>query len=471
MKEFKWRKTGASALFCDSMVGSDLFGDGTETNPYKTLRRAWESGIDRPLRIICRGYFSEDMADGNHSCTIEGDYMGSATFDGADTYLIYGFTHKDIFIVNCAPGSNDFTVWTGSGLLAGAGRACNAGHVGNAYYVFGVAGSPVVLDRTGVYYGVLGGTSAVSYCVFSRIRSNSDHRVSIQSLSSDIQNNTFYGVPISERKKRIRKGGKLFNCIFAEFDMFADDYIELEKCLFLADCKWYYNDTEITISGTTSYERENSLIAGMNSAGVPEEDRPVFTNCIFSTQVSTDVFNNPEKVDFTLKLDSDAILAPGVYIGALPPALNVPIMNDSSQKPSTWDERTIAGCIEVSDNAICLDEASTDLQGEILSKVISLNPTEVNINAIFANFATKFTGYYAYLWDSALTCTEYTENDILPIGRYIVKGSIVYDGNNLGDNSICVVSNTDTTFIDSEIGSVLIAIDDPNISKDRKSVV
>ena len=141
MKPFKWRKTGASAVFADSMVGSDLQGDGTESNPFKTLRRSYESGTEKPSRIICRGYFSEDMADGNHSCTIEGDYMGSATFDGADTYLIYGFTHKDIFIVNCAPGSNDFTVWTGSGRLAGAGRANNASNVGNANNVNGVAGS------------------------------------------------------------------------------------------------------------------------------------------------------------------------------------------------------------------------------------------------------------------------------------------------------------------------------------------
>lgn len=81
------------------------------------------------------------MADGNHSTMIRGDYMGAATFDGEDTYIIYGFGHVNMMIENCAPATYDLVVHTGSVLLAGVGRANNAGNVGNANNAYGVAGS------------------------------------------------------------------------------------------------------------------------------------------------------------------------------------------------------------------------------------------------------------------------------------------------------------------------------------------
>ena len=119
MKPYKWRTIIANAVYVCSMTGSDAQGDGTPNNPYKTLRRAWDAALTKPTTIICRGYFSEDMADGNHARTIRGDYWGAATFDGQDMFLIYGFTHSNMIIKNCAPGSEAFNVHSGSGLFAG----------------------------------------------------------------------------------------------------------------------------------------------------------------------------------------------------------------------------------------------------------------------------------------------------------------------------------------------------------------
>lgn len=466
MKPYKWQIINSGYRYVDSRTGSDLKGDGTMDNPYKTLRRAWDATTEKPGTIICRGYFSEDMADGNHAAAIRGDYMGAATFDGNDTFLIYGFYHSNLIIKNCAHGSNDFTVSTGSGLLAGAGRALSAGTVGRANSVNGVAGSPVIFDRTGVYYGVLGGTSAVSFCVFSRIKNNSTYPLSLNASSDGLQNNTYYGARITNRQKRIYGSViTLYNSIFADFDLFADESdTTFQKCLFLADCKWYYNGAELVISGTTSSERESSLIAEMDAAGVPVADRPTFVDCIFSTQVSTDVFNNPEKVDFTLKINSDAVLAAGVYLGAMPPALNVPIMDDSSQVKETWDENSAAGCLAVSGNAIAIDELSASETGEILSKVLRFNPSEINVNAIFADFASKFTGFNSYLWDEDLMGVHYTSADQLPVGRYKVKGSIVYDGENYGDGAILVIDQIGTSFTDTNSHSEAIEILDANIS-------
>ena len=467
MKPYKWRITISGAVYVDSMTGSDLMGNGTQSDPFRTLRKAWDYSGTKPTSIVCRGFFSEDMADGNHACTIRGDYMGAATFDGNDVYTIYGFTHIDFVAVNCAVGSLDMVVWSASGLFAGVGRASTANAVGNAISVYGVAGSPVIIDRSGLYWGIIGGTSAVQYNVFSKIKNNSTHPVSLGfSGNITLRNNVMYGCRIANRRKRITTYvGTFYLSIFADFDLFADETgVTFDTCLFTSDCKWYYGATEIVITGSTSAAREASLIAGMDALEIPTASRPVFVNCKFSTQLATDVFNNPEKVDFTLKHNGDGVRGIGLYYGALPPAINIPIMDDSSQTAETWDENSVSGCVAVSGNSICIDELSADFNGEILSKILIINPQEININAIFAQFAAKFQTYRAYLYDVALTGLTYTDADELPIGRYIVKGSIVYDGVNIGDNAICVVTTTGTYFTDVNDNSVLIALEDANIS-------
>ena len=452
-----------TATYVDAMVGSDLQGDGSRESPFRTLRRAWDASATKPTQIVCKGYFSEDMADGNHTCTIRGDYMGAAVFDGNDTYLIYGFTHVNFIIKNCVPGTLDFTVWTGSGLFAGAGRADSAASVGYATHVSGVAGSPVIMDRTGLYWGVAGGTTAASYNVYSRLRSNSEHPISLGGRSNESgQNNTFYGVQISERRKRITSGSfTIYNSIFAAFDMFVDDTVILDNCFFTADTKWYYGSTEIVISGATSQERQDSLLTQAAALGVATPMTMI--DCVFSTQSSSEVFNNPEKLDFSLKLDSEAIKAAGVWFGAMGPAIDVPILSNSEGVPGSFDELSANGCVLVSNDAISIDITSLEMNGEILSKILKIDPTSFNVNALFADFSAKLPGYKAYMWDQDLTGLEYAEGDILPIGRYLVKGSIVYDGINLGDNYVCVVSSENTSFLDNNEDSVLIALLDENI--------
>lgn len=465
MKPNKWQTIISGGVYGDSDTGSDIFGDGSPDFPYETCRKCLESGTERPSVIILRGKFTEDLADGNHACTIRGDYMGAATFDGNDTYLIYGYTHTNMIIQNCAPGNSEMSVWSGSGLLAGAGRAYSAGYVGNAFNVFGVAGSPVICHRTGLYMGVAGGISAVKYNVFSKIKPNSSYPVSLGFRSGNLEHNTFYGVPITDRRKRLTSyTGIIYTSIFGLWDFFADDAgIELNGCLITSDCKFYYNGTEIPVTGSTSTDRHNSLIAGMDSAGVPADGRMVFVDCIFTTLTADEVMNNPEAGDFTPKIDSPAAVVPGVYIGALPPALAIPIKDDSTGISGSWDENTAAGCLLINGDAICIDELSASMEGEILSKVITVNPSEININALFAQFASRFKGYHVSLNNEDNVSTEYSEGQILPLGFYIVKGTVVYDGQNAGDNSIVMVKTEGTTFSDAGSASTLLAIDDPNV--------
>lgn len=462
MKPYKWRTIIANAVYGCSKTGSDDQGNGSRDSPYKTAGRCWRATLTKPTTIVLRGYFSEDMADGDHRCVIRGDYWGAATFDGQDMFLIYGFTHIDMFVKNCIAGQITSNAQTGSGLFAGVGRALNAGNVGNALNVIGVAGSPVLMDRTGLYYGVVGGTTAVSNNIYSRLKSNSTHPISLGGRESPISL-TVCGVRIANRRKKITTQALTYsNCIFADFDIFIDDVgVALDGCLIAADCKWYFGSIEIVITGSTSQERYDSLISQATALGVTSFIG--LENCFFSTQTKDEIFNNPDKCDYTLKLDSHAIRGIGQYYGALPPAIDVPIMDDSEGVKETWDENSVAGCIAVVDDTICLDDTHIEITGEILSKIVRFNPTEINLNGIFADFSSKFTGYYANLSDRPSNGDIFDSSQILPIGRYVVKGSIVYEGENYGQGAILVVTDENTSFTDTNSHSAVIEILDPNI--------
>ena len=484
----KWRTApigteGTTTVYVDSRFGSDLLGEGTRAKPYQSWGKAYRAKSTRPTLIVCRGRFSEMLADGNHACEIRGDYYGAATFDGAGYYLIYGFTHNNLIIVNTCVGTYDLAVHTGSVAFAGVGRAGNASGVGYANYVYGVAGSSVMIDRASHYWGCIGGSSACKYVCVSRPRRNETHRIWIGGNGNDVVlgHSTVYGCVIEDRMKKQSSANYTATCastIFAEFAMIANDVkVNYTSCLFAADARWYYltgshggtgTVIELPLTGTTSAERQASLLEQLNAKyeeyGVAEASRyiPVFKDCIFSTQTAEEIFNNPSKQDFTLREGSDAIINESVYLGAFPPALNVPILNDSTGVVGSWDELSASGCITVADDTICLDETSTSMSGEILSKIVKINPANYQLNGIFAHCIDKFTDYSVYLNRQTITGTSYSAGEVLPIGVYIVKGAVIYQENNISNNSILVVSENNTTFADDNYTSQLIEVLHPN---------
>ena len=482
----RWRTAptgteGTSTVYADSRFGSDLFGTGTRANPYQSLGKAYRATSSRPARIICRGRFSEMLADGNHACEILGDYYGAATFDGAGYYLIYGFTHNNLIIVNTGVGTYDLAVHTGSDAFAGVGRALSAGHVGYANGVNGVAGSSVMIDRASLYWGCIGGTTAVKYVCVSRPRHNGTYRISLGSYGACVgmAHGTVYGCVIEDRTKHFTQGTTTFvSTAFGEFAMIANDpSMAYTGCLFAADARWYYltgahggtgTVIELPLTGDTSAERQASLIEQLSAKyeeyGVAEASRyiPKFTDCIFSKQTSAEIFNNPENQDFTLREGSDAILNDSTYIGAFPPALNVPILDDSTGVVGSWDELSASGCIAVADNAICINETSQSRTGEILSKIVKINPAAYQLNGIFAYCMDKFTDYHTFLSRQQITGATYSAGETLPIGVYIVKGAVIYQENVISNNSILVVSENNTTFADDNYTSTLIEVVHPN---------
>ena len=486
-KAMKWRTgpsgaEGTATRYVDSATGSDYFGDGTRANPYQSIGKAYRVSSTKPNLIVCRGRFSEMLADGNHACEIRGDYYGAATFDGAGYYVLYGFAHNNLIIQNTGVGTYDLAVASGSGAFAGVGRAGNAGVVGYAFGVYGVAGSSVLMDRCSLYWGCIGGTTAVRYVGVSRPRHNGTYRISLGSYGECVgmAHGTIYGCVIEDRAKHFTSGQTTFvSTIFGKFAMIANDpQMGYTGCLFAADCKWYYLSgshgstgtvREIVVTGSTNAERQASIRVGLEAIyeelGTASASRvyPTFNDCKFSLQTSEEIFNNPGAQDFTLKTTGDGVINDSTYYGAFPPAVNVPILDDSTGVAGSWDERSASGCVCVSDNAICLDETSQSMSGEILSKIVQINPASYQLNGIFAAFMSKFTDYFAYLNKNDVMGETYRAGDTLPVGRYKVKGAVIYQDINFANNSIIVVKTEDTTFADDNYTSELIEIVQPNI--------
>lgn len=486
-RAMQWRTSpsgseGNATRYVDSMTGSDFFGTGTRANPYQSLGRAYRGTSSKPSKIVCRGIFSEMMVDGNHACEICGDYLGAAVFDGGGYYMIYGFGHSNLIIQNTGLGSYDIDFQGGSEALAGVGRANNASNVGAAYYVFGVAGASVLMDRCSLYMGCIGGSTAVRYVGVSRPRHNANYRISLGSYGACVgmEHGTLYDCAIEDRAKHFTQGLTTFAyTLFANFAMIANDsQMVYDHCLFASDCRWYHLSgshgstgtvREIVVTGSTSAERQASLAVGLTAIyeelGTATNSRifPTFTDCKFSGQTSAQLMNNPLVQDFTLKLDSDAIIDDSSYYGAFPPALNVPILSDSTGVVGSWDELTASGCIAVNNNAICLDDTSALGSGEILSKIVKINPALYQLNGIFAAIVSQFTDYHAYLNKVSVTGNTYSVGDDLPVGRYIAKGAVTYNGTSFPNNSIIVVTAENTTFSDDNNTSELIAIEQPNI--------
>ena len=485
-RPYVWRTAptgteGTTTVFVDGYTGSDDFGNGTRTSPYRTLSKAWNAKTTKPQTIVCRGVFVEGITEGNHECTIKGDYFGAATIDGRDKYLLYGFGVANLNLINMPQPNADMPVVNGSSLLAGVGRAYLAHTVGNAGNVYGVAGSSAILHKVPLYWGCIGGSTAVANVVYSKLRrAAASHFLKFGGNGSPfLQKCTIYDIPVTDRMKsnEISGGNGIRLTVFGKTALIANDKaITYFDCVFAADTKWYFFDgtypsdgyEEIILSGETSDERKNSLLtqlAALYAAkGISQRPTPTFDQCIFSAQTSEQIFNDPENLDFTLVpgCDADWKTLQDTYCGALPPCTRIGVYDDSTGIKESWDERSASGCVIVDDNKIKLDTASASLTGEILSKIITIDPESLQFNGVFSFIEGKFADFKAYLNKDAITGQSYSPGDLLPVGRYISVGETNYGDVHLNDGGIIVVSQENTTFT-SATGGKLLAIVEPNV--------
>lgn len=476
-KAFKWRTSpsgteGVQHVFIHER-GSDEFGDGTRANPYRTIGARKKRGT--PNRTTCIGVFSEPLIDGNHSETIEGDYYGAATFDGKGIYCLYGQTLHNFRIINTGIDG------IGRGSLAGVGRA--AFSVGVADYVSGVASSFCFMDSCLHYMGVLGATYSItlSRLVYSRAKVNEgSNRLSLGRNTES----TFANMPDKTLwQKTIYGNQPLTHCLFGNTVVVINYANTFNNCFFTSDVQFWcfkgntYNeatDVQIVPEGATSDERKADLIAKIQAVYAEWGTTavvPTFNSCIFSTQTSKQVFVDPDHQCYNLKYGCEAITNAGSYYGALPPAIGIPMYTNSAGIKETFDERTASGCIQfVADENItpaigepqpallCLNEASNDTHGEAFSKIITINPHEVQLSGVYAFATSKFNEYAAQLnRNSVFTGTEYEAGDSIPEGRYKVRGSIILTRTISGEDVDTEVGNGGDVVIDSTVTAAVFA--------------
>ncbi len=475
-RPIKWRKTISGAMYVHSVLGSDTLGDGSQAKPFKTLTKA--GVLTNKKKAVCIGYFAEDMNGqgyfGANGSEIIGDFYGAAVFDGQFKYTTWGVTMTDMIIINV-------TALAGGG-LDGVGRAYSNYGVGNADRVYGVASAPNFIHNCCLHFGCIGGFTTVEKIVYSKIIPNSAaYKIwyGNGNYNPTLRQSTVYDIDVTNIMK-VRYGTpKIHTTIFAKTAMIVNDTNEFTECLFTADTKWYIfangnadsTYTEVTgITGSTSEERYASLVERVAALGGTLSVK--FYGCIFSPHTSDEIFNDAEKLDFTLQPDCDAIrdTATGsgcFYLGALPPALSIPIMDDSTGVAGTWDERSIEGCIEVVNGKICLNEANIENGGAIYSKIVRINPSQVQLNGIFTLPTQPMNRKRIHL--TGLTTmfsrdsSEYiSQNTDIPVGWYKVHGTIKY--NNVtyyGDENIMVTA-TGTQFTDIDAGSYLVPVVESN---------
>lgn len=472
-------------------------GDGTPEHPFGTISHgvAKRSAAGQTTNgAIVRGHGNEAYV-GNHSFVVEGDYWGAAIYDGGGTSMIIYCTMKNIIVLNAGTTIDpDYSVSPyGNNILAafaGCGRARVAGIAGDARDVYGVASSPILIANSKMYRGCIGGTQDTKWNIYAKIKCTpfaaNQNTCGVTfggyglSATARIGNCVVYDLPLQVRatgKSAQTNALHAYRWIFGKTDFIFEHNDVFYQCLFANDCRMFYvdktsgvdytnkrlkiipeagenetptftylaSDTELDFTGTATggamkvtgagianfYDALLALYAAGHITINPEN---VFKeNCIFATVNSNGIFNNPEQLDFTTKLDSPAVINQWHYFGALPPSLNVPILgtgnSGSDGVAGCWDNRSIAGCLKVDSGIIKLDTASQATSGSIFSKVIKTNPYAVQYNGIYAMLTRRLkNGWIAsqnnpfgnkITPDSNLTATLSANT------QYIVKGSKV----------------------------------------------
>ena len=455
----KFGTLGTKTFFVDWDFGhDDAKGDGTPEHPYATIGYGYgtikaNTGT-APSGCVVRGHGNESFV-GDHVFTISGDYWGAAIYDGGGASQIIYCTMNNLIYINgggnidvdysISPYANNIRA-----AFAGCGRASNAGNANDAYHVYGVASSPILIERSKMYRGCIGGITATGWNIYSKIlctpnaagQSTCGVTFGGNELAANkrISNCTVYDLPLSVRatgKSAQTNALHAYRWLFGKVDFILEHNDYFYQCLFTSDCRMFYTDKTAGVDftnkrlkivpvkgGTSTPEFEfDSTDTDLQFDGNPTFGAMIVTgsdinnfydalvalyaaghitinpetyflqNCIFTQETSAQVFNNPEHSDFTTKIDSAAKIDSVNYFGALAPALNIPIIgtgnSGSDGVAGCWDNRSIDGCVAVESGIIKLDMASLSESGRILSKIIVTDPSQIQYNGIFARLTRR----------------------------------------------------------------------------------
>lgn len=464
MKKYVWKTQKSSYCYVDANTGDDINGDGTMQNPFRSLGRATRGTTNKD--IVCRGVFSEDLADAySNNRGVFGDYLGGAYFDGQEQYIITIGT-RDLIIRDCCNISYDLNIGNDGYNIVGVGRY--SGYGGGVFLPDSIViNSPTRRSCMNSY------ESSPKHPILAspKLSPFAMNGYEWMGNNGNDTNTTVVDIPIAKRTLLASyKNNNNINCLYSKVDLYINDAQKFTHSLFDKDCNWYYQDNakvdhKIELGDSYGEERLNLILAAMNEWNVPVSSRPTFTDCIFSNQDAYELFNDPDNYDFTLKLTSDAVLPNGGYIGAMPPAIHVPILSDSTGRAETWDETTASGVVSIQNNEICYDPTLEESRGEILSKVLTLDTSKLSLSAIYAICFNNWAAQNIAISEEAYLGDTYTTADTLPIGKYVVRGNgVIYTNSNYYNGDIVTVSEEGTTFaVEEGQSATLQAVIEPNI--------
>lgn len=493
-RDFRWRTTNGNK-YVDSRFGSDEHGDGTMQNPYRTITQAYYNQTSKPGIIVLRGVFSDSMV-GNHSTQLIADYYGAAIWDGkgVNTLPWFGGYPNMIFINGGeeVQGSDASTV-DAYKTLYGLGRANHAGYVGSAAHVYGFASSPVLVHHSKLWRGGCGGSSPTRIIYSDIIRNTgcpvilSNYRGSASTYctyyNTRIDRQGVTGQNVGRRGTGAVTGRHYGNrCVYSKWDFFVATGSENTRdyfinCCFANDCRYYvyraggagnttknwqvlwgtgdtegyaYNDENSTITITVVVDEGvtpniSHVVPAMVRLGLIEESNSMQFGtdgdaCIFPDQDAYDIFNDPDGLDFTLKPTAACIFPENnIYYGALPPAAHIQVYGETenirtASDGHTWcfDNRTLTGCLKIENGSIKINEGSVATSGAILSKIMKMNPAELQYNGVYAlqsdhitdKGITMNTEDYIGTKDDGngnQVVAKYGPGDSLPAGKYLLR--------------------------------------------------
>lgn len=510
-----WKRQNSAYIYADSEWGT-AEGDGTQGKPFQTLEQVFDYLHDNfynttAKTVVLRGYFPLTKSFMDYMCTsFVADKPFEAIVDGLNANaLIYCTNYDGLIMRNMRVGAdvvyrnaNALSTYNSYNALSGVGSAHSASIASYATAAGGVCSSPVIIEGTQFFRGVLGGNSSftrqvyrnaqpTNNGVFPHFARNATASTFVDGIYEDLPTDTIRGFDSQGTHGNTGDYHILDHCLFANWAVFLNAQNQkFQACFFDADCKFYYS---VTPNNNNSVQ--NLLVMGDPTAtkGIVEDStahtytvngcatvdemvRYVLTTkgstnttfdsaCVFNeTEHKADIFNNVDASDYTLK-ETSAAVNNGAYFGAFPPAIHIRTLQNSDGQLNCWDHRRIDGSAIVinNQNQLCID-TSQHSTAKILSKVIRLNPSVKQLDGLWAivlskknteGFALADNQQYPFLGNFVQPSTDGgTTGQNLTAGKwYIVTEdniNINYNGNSYQHGNVFLVPSNGPLYYESE---------------------
>lgn len=316
--------TATNTIFVDSFAGDDLRGLGTMSFPFQTLNKAVVfANSNSKSYIICRGYFSENIANG-FSKNIFADQLGEAIFDGQNIYIfnsIYmggGMENNGVICTNFLSSINY------------AGSYCI--YLNSCYSASGMTTSRSVIKGIPFTNLSLYGTGNIFYSTSQYLSYIDFFNANRGSGSSHIKN--------------------IYDNCKVYLDKINTGLHSFDTCLFRANCTFWKRkadnsgDERVDTDAMTAIQKQAAIMEWLNTGTLATGYyKYTFINCQWT---DNRVFNCPDNDrsgtnwDFSLiygtkEAQPACYMDGGKHIGPFPPAIKIEVKNTADLTSSMYE--------------------------------------------------------------------------------------------------------------------------------------